>query len=137
MEAEAWAARLQAAEDFKNDQIKKVFTKAVPGWLRSKHMEQPSNTPVQDLFTFARQKMTIREMCRKEDYPEDGFNEINSNVSENVMNVLEILSTNQEVHGRQLKVTDEKIQSSQNPTRSQTATTDDQLINTQLADPTL
>ena len=124
------AARLQAAEDFKNEQIKRIFTKAMPGWLRCKIMEQPANTPVQDLCTFARQQMTIREMCRKEDYPEDGFNEINSNVSENLINALAKLSANQEDLGRQLKVMDEKIQLTQNPALSQIATNDNQSINT-------
>ena len=46
----------------------------MPGWLRSKLMEQPPAATVQEFFSLARKQMTIREMCRNEDYPEDGFN---------------------------------------------------------------
>ena len=106
------AARLQAAEDHKNEQVKRIFIKAMPGWLRSKIMEQPPATPVQDLCTFARQQMTIREMCRKEDYPEDGFNEISPALSENLINALSKLTANQEQMERQLKNMDEKLQAS-------------------------
>ena len=54
--------------------------------------------------------MTIREMCPKADYPEDGFNEVSPCLSENLFNALSKLTTNQENMERQLKNKDEKIQ---------------------------
>ena len=55
----ARAARLKAAEDKKNEQVKRIFIKAMPGWLRSELMEPPA-TPVTDLCTTPRQQMAIR-----------------------------------------------------------------------------
>ena len=108
-ETAARAARLQAAENFKEEQIKRIFIKAMPGWLRSKIMEQPPNTPVRDLCTFARQQMTIREMCRKDDYPEDGFNQIDTTISENMINALSKLTANQELMEKRLKSIDSAV----------------------------
>ena len=76
-ETAARAARLQAVEDNKNKQVKRIFIKAMLGWLRSKFMKQLPATLDTDLCTTALQQMTIRDMCRKDDYPEDGFKEIN------------------------------------------------------------
>ena len=47
----------------------------MPGWLRSKLMEQPPATTVQELCNMTKKQIMIREICRKEGYPEDGFNE--------------------------------------------------------------
>ena len=103
------AERLQASEDFKNAQVKRIFQKAMPGWLRSKLMEQPPNTTVQELCTLARQQMTIRDLCGKEDYPEDGFNEVSNTVSDNLINALSKLNANQESMERRLQSMDEMI----------------------------
>ena len=89
------------------------------GWLRSKIMEQPPVTPVQNLCTFARQQMTICEMCRKEDHPEDGFNEISPALSENLINALSKLTANQEQVERQLKNMDEKLQARNSAPKNQ------------------
>ena len=59
-ETTARVARLQVAEDNKNEQVKRVFSKAKPGWLRSKLIKA---TKITDLCTTARQQMTIRVMC--------------------------------------------------------------------------
>ena len=40
--------------------------------------------------------MTIREVCRNEDYPEDSFNEIGEIVSHNLIGALSKLTTAQE-----------------------------------------
>ena len=48
-------------------------------------MERPAIEPVQDLCTYVRQQMTIRDMFRKEDYLEDGFNEVSETVSDNLI----------------------------------------------------
>ena len=50
------------------------------GWLREKLMKRPAIEPVQDLCTYVRQQKTIRDMCRNEDYPEDGFNGVSEAV---------------------------------------------------------
>ena len=102
--------RLQAAEDIKIEQVKRIFIKAMPGWLRSKMMEQPPATPVQDRCTFARQ-MTIREMCRREHYPKRHLTKLvfRKALSENLINALSKLTQKME---RQLENMDEKLQAS-------------------------
>ena len=112
-ETAARAARLQAAEDNKNEQVKRIFIKAMPGWLRSKLMEQPPATLVTDLCTTARQQMTIRDMCRKDDYPEDGFNEINNTASENLINALSKLNQTQDSLDKKLQTIDDRITAAQ------------------------
>ena len=91
----------------------------MPVWLRSEKVEQPPATPGQDLCTFAIQQMSIREMCRKEDYPEDGFNEISPALSENLISALSKLTTYQEQKERQLKNMDEKLQASNSAPKNQ------------------
>ena len=112
-ETAARAERLQAAEDYKNEQVKRIFVKAMPGWLRSKIMEQPANATVQELCTLARQQMTIREMCRKDDCPENGFNEVSTTVSDNLINALSKLTANQESIERRLQSVDERLKSNE------------------------
>ena len=108
-ETAARAARLQAAEANKNEQVKRIFIKAMPGWLRSKLMEQIPATPVEDLCTLARRQMTIRDMCRKEDYPEDGFNEISDTVQDNLINALSKINQNQDALEKKIEQLDNKI----------------------------
>ena len=78
---------LAEAETFKNNQIRRVFIKAMPGWLRSKLMERPATDTIHDLCTFASRQITIRDMCRKDDYPEDGFNLIENQVWDTLISV--------------------------------------------------
>ena len=85
----------------------------MPGWLRSKLMEQPPATLVTDLCTTARQQMTIRDICRKDDYPEDGFNEINNTVSENLINALSKLHQTQDSLDEKLQPIDDHITAAQ------------------------
>ena len=94
--------RIDAVNDNRNEQLKRLFIKGMPGWLRSKLMEQPSATTVQELCNLTKKQITIREICRKDDYPEDGFNEINDKVSENLISAITKLSTNQEKMEKQL-----------------------------------
>ena len=82
-------------------------------------MERPPATPGQDLCTFARQQMSIREMCRKEDYPEDGFNEISPALSENLISALSKLAAYQERMERHLRNMDEKLQASNSAPKNQ------------------
>ena len=84
----------------------------MPAWLRSKLIEQPPNAAVQELCTLARQQMTMRDLCRKEDYPEDGFNEVSKTVSDNLINALHKINANQESMERRLQSMDEMIKNS-------------------------
>ena len=111
-ETAARQERINAEEEFKNEQVKRIFQKAMPGWLRSKMMEQPPNTTVQELCTLARQQMTIRDLCRKDDYPEDGFNEISTTVSDNLISALSKLNATQEAMERKLSSMDDRIKKS-------------------------
>ena len=63
-------------------------------------MERPAIEPVQDLCTYIRQQMKIRDMCRKEDYPEDGFNELSKIVSDNLIKALFKFTATQEARGK-------------------------------------
>ena len=54
------AERLDAENDHRNNQNKRLFIKGMPNWLRSKMMEQPVATTVQELCNLARKQMTIR-----------------------------------------------------------------------------
>ena len=94
--------RLDAENDHRNNQIKRLFIKGMPNWLRSKMMEQPAATTVQELCNLARKQMTIRDACRNEDYPEDSFNEIGETVSHNLISALSKLTTAQEEIEKQL-----------------------------------
>ena len=91
----------------------------MPGWLRSKLMEQPPVTLVTDLCTTARQQMTIRDMCRKDDYPEDVFNEINNTVSKNLINALSKLNQTQDSLDKKLQTIDDRITAAQIETTTQ------------------
>ena len=72
-------------------------------------MEQPPKATVQELCTLARQQMNIRDLCRKEDYPEDGFNEVSNTISDNLINALSKLNANQESMEKRLQSMDERI----------------------------
>ena len=91
----------------------------MPGWLRLKLMEQPPATLVTDLSTTARQQMKIRDMCRKDDYPEDGFNEINNPVSQNLINALSKLNQTQDSLDKNLQTIDDRITAAQIETTTQ------------------
>ena len=95
--------RIDALNDNRNEQIRRMFIKGMPNWLQSKLMEQPQATTVQELCKLTRKQIMILEVCRKEDYPEDGFNEVNDRVSEKLISALTKLSTNQEQIEKQIK----------------------------------
>ena len=76
------------AETFENNQSRRVFVKSMPGGLRSKLMERPATDKIHDLCTFAGRQITIPDMCRKDNYPEDGSNQIESHVSDTLYKVL-------------------------------------------------
>ena len=51
---------------------------------------------------YVRQQKIIRDMCRKEYYPEDGFNELSEIVSDNLINALFKFSATKEAIGKQI-----------------------------------
>ena len=108
---------LAEAETFKNNQIRRVFIKARPGWLRSELMERPAIDTIHDLCTFASRQITIRDICRKDDYPEDGFNQIENPVSDTLITVLSKISQTQE--NLQQKITDMSNNANKKPDNSQ------------------
>ena len=107
---------LAEAETFKNNQIHRVFIKAMPGWLRSKSMERPAIDTIHDLCTFASRQITIRDMCRKDDYAEDGFNQIENPVSDTLITVLSKISQTRET--LQQKITDMSNNANKQPDNS-------------------
>ena len=58
-------------------------------------MKHTPATLVQDFCTFTTQQMTIPELCRKKDYPEDGFNEASPFLSENLNSAISELTAEQ------------------------------------------
>ena len=56
--------RLDAVNDHRNDQAKRLFLKRMPRWLRSKR-NFGSRRLLQDLRSKARKQKTISEMCPK------------------------------------------------------------------------
>ena len=89
--------RIQAVTDHRDEQVKRLFMKAIPGWLQSK-LELPTATTIDDLCNCSRCQITIRELCRKDDHPENGFNEIIESESENLINTLSKIRTAQKAH---------------------------------------
>ena len=72
-------------------------------------MEQPTATPIDNLCNLSRRQITIRELCRKDDYPEDGFNEINKPVSGNLINTLSMITTAQQAFGKRFTDLDRRL----------------------------
>ena len=64
------------SENRKNEQIKRFFIKSIPNWLKPKLLERPDTDTIDQLCTLASQQIAIREMCNREEYFDDGFNEI-------------------------------------------------------------
>ena len=80
-------------------------------------MERPATDAIHDLCTFASRQITIRDMCRKDDYPEDGFNQIENHASATLINVLSKISQTQE---NLQKITDMSNNANKQPENSQT-----------------
>ena len=86
-------------------------------------MEQPPATLVTDLCATARQQMTIRDKCRKYDHPEDGFNEINNAVSENLIIALLKLNQMQNSPDKKLQTIEDRLTAAQIETTTQKVVT--------------
>ena len=72
-----------------------LFIKGMPAWLRLKLMEQTTATTSDDVCNLLRRQITIRELCRKENYWDVRLKEIIESVSENLINALSKITTAQ------------------------------------------
>ena len=74
----------------------------MPGWLRAKLLEQPENTIVEDLCTFARKQLSIHDLCKTDDSVMDAFSEMGPSVTDTLVTALTKLSTSRETMDNRL-----------------------------------
>ena len=82
----------------------------MPGWLRAKLLEQPENTTVGDLCTFARKQLSIHNLCKTDDSVMDAFSEMGPSVSDTLVTALTKLSTSQEAMDNRLNEMSKKFE---------------------------
>ena len=75
-ETAARDAALETSENRKNQQIKWFFIKSMLNWLKPELLERPQTDTIDQLCILASQQIAIRGMCNREEYFDDGFNEI-------------------------------------------------------------
>ena len=90
------AQNLLFAQTERGNQIKRLFVKCMPSWLRAKLLEQPDNATVDDLCLFARKQLTIHNLCKTDEYADGAFSEMSNTVSENLVNALSKLTQTSE-----------------------------------------
>ena len=72
------------------------------------------------IYALSHDKKWLYEMCRKQDYPEDGFNEVNQTVSKKLVNALSKITQTQQSFEKRLQDLTSKPDSHQtNPSNSQ------------------
>ena len=79
----------------KNEQKKRFFIKFMPNWLKPKLLERPDTDTMDQLCTLASQKFANREMCNREEYYDDGFNEITESNTDKMLKAITVISNNQ------------------------------------------
>ena len=94
-ETAARDSALQMSENRKNEQIKRFFIKSMPNWLKPKLLERPDTDTIDQLCTLASQQIAIREMCKREEYLDDGFNEITETNTDKMLKAITTISNNQ------------------------------------------
>ena len=67
--------QLRSAQEARSTQIRRQLIKNMQGWLRSKLLEQPETTFVEDLCILARKQLPIHNLCKLDDSPMDAFSE--------------------------------------------------------------
>ena len=67
----------------------------MPNFITLKLLEEPENATIQDLCTKARQKLILGELCPVDDWSRDGFNEMNNDNTDKLLNVITKMSENQ------------------------------------------
>ena len=83
------------SENRKNEQIKRFFIKSMPNWLKPKLLERPDTDNIDQLCTLASQQIAIREMCNREEYFDDWFNEITETNTDKMLKAKTVISNNQ------------------------------------------
>ena len=70
------AEMFRSAQEARSIQNRRPFIKNMPGWLRAKLLEQPENTPVEDLCLFPRKQLLIHNLCKTDISVMDAFSEL-------------------------------------------------------------
>ena len=94
-ETAARDSALQMSENRKNEQIKRSFIKSMPNCLKPKMLERPDTDTIDQLCTLDSQQIAIREMCNREEYLDDGFNEITESNTDKMLKAITVISNNQ------------------------------------------
>ena len=90
------AQNLLFAQTERDNQVKRLFVKGMPSWLRAKLLEKPDTDTVDDLCLFARRQLTIHNLCKTDEYADGAFSEMSNTVSENLVNALSKLTQTSE-----------------------------------------
>ena len=93
--------------------IIRLFKKAMLNFIRLKLLEEPEDATIQELWTKARQKLILRELCPVDDWSRDGFNEMSSENSEKFLTVLTKMSENQNSLENRIDALTQKLKSPQ------------------------
>ena len=94
-ETAARDSALETSENRKNEQIKRFFIKSMPNWLKPKLLERPDTDTIGQLCTLASEQIAIREMCNREEFFDDGFNEITESNTDKMLKTITVISSNQ------------------------------------------
>ena len=62
----------------------------MPNWLKPKLLERPDTDTIDQLCTLASQQIAIREMCNREEYFDDGFNEITESNTDKMLKAITV-----------------------------------------------
>ena len=73
-------------------------------------MEQPENTTVEDLCIFAREQLSIYNLCKVEDSVMDAFSEMRPSASDTLVTALTKLSHSQETMDNSLNKMSKKLE---------------------------
>ena len=114
LNADAEAARIEREEAENNErtrfhtrererQIRKLFIKNMPNWLRIKLMEKPENLTVQELCTIARRSLVLRQLCPVDDWSRDAFAELDENKTDQTSSALAKMTESQTKMENQLE----------------------------------
>ena len=104
------AKQLRSAQEAPSTQIRRQIKNIMPGWLRTKLLEQPETTSVEDLCIFARKQFTIHNLCKTDDSPMDAFREIGPTVTDTLVRALTKLSSTQEAMDNRLNEMSKKLE---------------------------
>ena len=96
----------------------RLFKKAVKNFIRLKLLQEPENATIQDLWTKARQKLILNENCPVDDWSQDGFDEMNIEDTEKILNVIAKKSENQTSLETKLNALTEKFNTQQSRSNS-------------------